>query len=151
MLTPRPWRNRTRTLARSIGLPVSAEFTCTVSFVNSAAPVTTLNSDTQKNKTAIGNARMDSLCDIGQQERPRQPRRPGDRFGGDVSAANRAFHDGGPARARPVAREEKILESSARLRPECLQARLRREQRAHLLHHMRPLELRLFHGGKELG
>src|SRR5580693_8975214 len=62
-----PWRNRTITLARSIGLPVSTAFTWTVSFVPDPPNTAKENSDIAKRTNAItGNVRMASLCDIGQ-------------------------------------------------------------------------------------
>src|SRR5579863_7167875 len=103
--TPTPCLKRTITLARSIGLPDTAEFTWTVSFVISAGKATI---DARRIKRLARILRMAPLCDIGQQERSGNTRGLCDCFSGEIAAANRALHGGGPARSRPVSCQEQI-------------------------------------------
>src|SRR5665213_3496946 len=102
------------TLARSMGFPFKAETTCTVSFVGSAA-VSRAATKVRTTRTArIVFIKL--LCDIGNQKMAGTAGGSRHGFGGNVSAAHRAFHSGRPSGAGPVTGHEEIGELRSGLR-----------------------------------
>src|SRR5262245_12618119 len=93
----------------------------------------------------------ESLFQVGEQKFPRLARGPADSLGGDIPAADGAFHGGGPAGASPVTGEEQVCGGGRRAWTTWREAGERRKRGAHLFHHVRALQLGLAHGGKKLG
>jgi hypothetical protein len=71
-------------------------------------------------------------------------------FGGDVAAADGAFHRGGPAGARPIAGEKKIFDAAARPRAPLIGTGLGRKCRGDFLDHGGFDEVRVARGGQDI-
>src|SRR6185312_15355432 len=136
--TPMPDLKRTITLARSTGLPLTADATCTVSFTGSDA-VAVIARHVKLNRTILS-IFIDSLCDIRYQKMPRTPGGPRHRFRRYVTASHRAFHRSGPFLKSPVAAEKEITERRDRHRPFRFHAGRRGERCPYFLDHVRLLE-----------
>src|SRR4051812_2389860 len=115
------------TLARSIGLPLVAEVTRTVSSVGSDA-VSSIARHVEISRR-VRSVFMDSLSDIRYQKVARTSGCAGHSLRGDVAAAYRALHRGGPTRPGPVARQKEVFIGSGCTRALCFQTRERRKRR----------------------